>query len=465
MGPPDDADRPEDAASRRPPGAGPASALPPATADGERARRRASDRRARGVLVAVAAALVALSWLDSLPALFLGLVLLQAATIAASVRRGRVAGTRGVETGAPRVTTTASGRGWLSVAWGLVLVGIFLDSAPLRLAVCLGFAVSVASWPLVRANGARIVLRRRVPARARAGAPSEVAYEVATEDRRVARAVVVADNLGLLARPGAIEVAFDLVTATPTQATVPVTFERRGWKRLRSPRVSSRFPLGLFEVACDLAAPAEVLVHPREGRATPVLLTRLSGSDAPRAAAMRPQPGTEELYGLRAFRAGDDPRRIHWRTTARRGETTVVERRDEGFGEVVVALGRGVGRGGDADRRFERAVSVAATVVRAAVRHGVPARLLLGERAAPAGLVVRGRTGLLRALDALAEVRAVADRDGGERRPSAALGALRTPGTVVWVTAGGDEVAPTVADALVLRADDPDLARWVRGLP
>jgi uncharacterized protein (DUF58 family) len=195
----------------------------------------------------------------------------------------------------------------------------------------------------------------------------------------------------------------------------------------------------------------------------------------------------DRFHGLREYREGDDPRRIHWRTTARRGVRTYLEWRAEAGREVVVVLGRGETASPDADRRFERAVSVAATVMRLCARERLPARLVLGRetvgsRAArgpdesAGGILVTGAAGLHAALDALAVVRPQAGR-----RPRAALEAVGSLGrtraqparTVVWVGAGGDaDVPERLARAagrrgswLHLRAQDPGLSRYVVDLP
>ena len=150
--------------------------------------------------------------------------------------------------------------------------------------------------------------------------------------------------------------------------------------------------------------------------------------------------------------------------------TTFVEWREEQARRVIVALSRCEGKGIEHDRRFERAVSIAATVLHAAARSGIPSRLVLGGPEGERGFEVRGRRGLASALDALALVRA-----GGTRKPESALERFdRDPSgmTLVWVGSHSDpEVARRVESArgrgvgvLHLRADDPRLKRYVGGL-
>ena len=71
------------------------------------------------------------------------------------------------------------------------------------------------------------------------------------------------------------------------------------------------------------------------------------------------------MLGVRQWRAGDDLRRIHWRSTARTGRPTLVERGDPRTTQVRVLLV------GSADYPgFEDAVSAAASVCDLALRRG-----------------------------------------------------------------------------------------------
>ena len=90
----------------------------------------------------------------------------------------------------------------------------------------------------------------------------------------------------------------------------------------------SHFPFGLIgrDLLHDL--PLEVIALPRLGRIDIAALLELVGdremlrADSRRRTSM---PGHEEFRGLRAYRPGDSPRGIHWRSSARRGELLVRE--------------------------------------------------------------------------------------------------------------------------------------------
>jgi uncharacterized protein (DUF58 family) len=250
-----------------------------------------------------------------------------------------------------------------------------------------------------------------------------------------------------------------------------LTFHRRGLATLASVALSTRYPLGLFRTSSRCPATASVLVRPREGRPTALLRGRVVDRSPEPAARTAARAGDDALYGVREFREGDDPRRVHWRTTARRGTTTVTEWRSEAGRHVVVVLGRGVGAGARAARAFERAVSVVATVWRLVHRERLPATLALGGAGAAGDLPASGRRGLERGLDRLARV-----APQGGRRPLDALDRLaRRGGTrcVVYVGAGPEPGLPRRlaaaagrgGQALHLRCDEPGISRWVRGLP
>jgi uncharacterized protein (DUF58 family) len=100
----------------------------------------------------------------------------------------------------------------------------------------------------------------------------------------------------------------------------------RGRYRLGPLLVSSRFPLGLVERSRLFSMPSEILVYPRIGRLTPLWKRRSQGATELIA---RPQARAgvfhDEFHRLREFRTGDNPRDIHWRSSARRGELILRE--------------------------------------------------------------------------------------------------------------------------------------------
>lgn len=148
------------------------------------------------------------------------------------------------------------------------------------------------------------------------------------------------------------------------RGTIEVLFRRRGPRRLRSVRVVSLFPLGLFRKGRSHPQDLEILVYPelfdsaseRDHRAG-------SSGETP---SRRPGFG-HDLYALRAYRPGDDPRGIHWKQTARQRRLIVQQRETDENRRLAIVLDNAVGSLEPAqEKRFERLVSEAAT---AAVHH------------------------------------------------------------------------------------------------
>jgi uncharacterized protein (DUF58 family) len=140
---------------------------------------------------------------------------------------------------------------------------------------------------------------------------------------------------------------------------------QRGRYRFGPIQVNTRFPLGLVERGLVRPSPAEILVYPRVGRLTSswrrqmLSATQLVNEAQPRMGAF-----DDDFHRIREYRAGDDPRAIHWRSTARRSELMVREFRESRDRHLVVLLDCWLPANPVADelRRFEFAVSLAATM-------------------------------------------------------------------------------------------------------
>lgn len=125
----------------------------------------------------------------------------------------------------------------------------------------------------------------------------------------------------------------------------------------------ARTSLGLLVRARDVVVADQVIVHPvlsdHVARAvTSGVIDDLS-SDVVIATT------GAEVLGVREWRPGDDPGRVHWRTTARSGRLTRLERGDVESAQLRLAL-----VGSDRQPGFESALSVAATICDAALAEG-----------------------------------------------------------------------------------------------
>lgn len=84
---------------------------------------------------------------------------------------------------------------------------------------------------------------------------------------------------------------------------------KRGLQKLPVIRVQSSYPAGLFQAWKVLKSPGEVIVYP----------TRRGQRDFPHAGSS-PQDAVGLLKEIREYRAGDSPKRIHWRSLAKNNQ-------------------------------------------------------------------------------------------------------------------------------------------------
>jgi uncharacterized protein (DUF58 family) len=368
----------------------------------------------------------------------------------------------------PVVRTTFEGRVFFLFASGFALAALGLGENLVFLMTCLALGAGLVARRLARRNLVGLEIVRETPSRARVGEPTRLVYRLRNAGPGSAIGIEVEDVRGGAARPHRLTVSVPgLAGGAEARASAEVVFTRRGHHRLPGLVATSAFPLGFHRATRALGDAARVLVRPARGRATALLRARLRGEAASRTRPSLRERGDDVLHGVREFREGDDPRRIHWRSTARRGTVTLSEWRREQGREVVILLGRSHGAGHGDVAAFERAVSFAATAFEATRREGLPARLLLGAPGERTG----GERDLGRGLDALARV-----RGQGARRPRAALKSLGRSerGRFVLYVAAGEEpgIERRLAAScgrggswLCVRADLPSSARWVRGLP
>jgi len=175
------------------------------------------------------------------------------------------------------------------------------------------------------------------------------------------------------------------------------SFVRRGIYPLETVTLSTSFPFGMFRKERDIDLAGEVMVWPRTDRRV-----RPPGGGAGRLArsgvSRRGARGTRGEYrSLRGYRSGDDPKDIHWKSSARLREPVIREYERDGAETRWICLDTR----GRADEAAEVAVEVAAALAALATAERRSFALLAGGAMVEPG---DGPTQLERALDILARV-------------------------------------------------------------
>jgi uncharacterized protein (DUF58 family) len=213
----------------------------------------------------------------------------------------------------------------------------------------------------------RVEVWRKVPSRVMAGEPTSVEVVLRNNKRWLSAWVLtLRDQITGFGEHLSAEVVVARVPPRGEQrAHYRLRLVQRGRYALGPMQISTRFPLGLVERSLNVALTDSLLVHPRIGRLTANWKQRLAcASELVTQTAPRGGPFDDEFHKLREYRAGDDPRAIHWRTSARRNELMVREFQESRDRDLIVLLDAWQpARPGDDDvDRVELAISFAATV-------------------------------------------------------------------------------------------------------
>ncbi|HKZ05678.1 MAG TPA: DUF58 domain-containing protein, partial [Methylomirabilota bacterium] len=140
------------------------------------------------------------------------------------------------------------------------------------------------------------------------------------------------------------------------------TMPRRGRHRLGGVRVTTRFPFGIFLKAGQVALREEVIVFPAVHPVSPQRLRELGGTGA---APTRRRGRGDDLHNLRDYRPGDDPRLIHWKSSAKTSALTVRELEAETPLDTRIVL-----FGGGASAEIEAGIAEAASLAVHLLRAG-----------------------------------------------------------------------------------------------
>ncbi|HUM17878.1 MAG TPA: DUF58 domain-containing protein [Candidatus Nitrosotalea sp.] len=299
----------------------------------------------------------------------------------------------------PRRTIKPTRDGWwcLLVAVGLGVAAINTGNNLLYLLVSALLALIVVSGILSEQAMRGLALTGIAPAEIYAGRPALFGAQIANRKRTLTSYSITVELLAPEAR--AIEsgrrfIYFRRIEAGIERfATWEETLARRGRHRLAGVRIITRFPFGLFVKAGRPALADEVLVFPAVRSLSGESLRHLG--DLGDAGARRRGRGND-LYDLRNYRSGDDPRFIHWRSSAKAEALMVRELEADTSHDARLVL---VGRGHAGAEALEAGLSEAASIAVALVRAGAGVALEGPGVLVPLG---HGRAHLRRVLTALA---------------------------------------------------------------
>ncbi len=253
------------------------------------------------------------------------------------------------------------------------------NNPALLLALLLG-ATAVASTigAHLQLSGLRVEAVSAEPVAA--GTPLQVRLALARHDARPRR--------GLRIDHGEATQFCDLAGERQADPQLQVATVRRGWLDLDRIRISTTQPLGLVRAWSWVWPEQPLLVYPRAEHDGPPLP---DGAGDARHSRLHAQG--EDLHQLRPYRAGDAPRAIAWKHSARR-DSLLVREYERPVGTEIVLDWRSLAPLGD-----EQRIARLARWVDEAERQGLRYRLRLpGQPPLGPGLGPQHRHACLRAL-------------------------------------------------------------------
>ncbi|GAA4829843.1 DUF58 domain-containing protein [Saccharopolyspora rosea] len=309
---------------------------------------------------------------------------------------------------------TIRGRCLLAAGVAAGVCSLVLDERDLlRVAV---FVVALPLLALLLAGRARFGLgaRREVaPTRVPVGSEAQVRLHLTGSGRLPIGGLVLEDGAphALGGRP-----RFRL-NAVPRRGGAVLTYEvtpaLRGIHHIGPLRTRIGDPFGLSEFERELADRTRLVAVPKVHRLSGLPAGSGLGTGEDGSTRLRAGHGEDDVM-VRQYRHGDDIRRVHWKSTARRDELMVRVEERPWHGGVTVLLDRrsAAHRGSGARSSLEWAVSAVASVCVHLHRNGQQVRLVTedGQLLAGGSGPDAGRDDEV-VLDALAAVRSSAQRD------------------------------------------------------
>jgi uncharacterized protein (DUF58 family) len=282
---------------------------------------------------------------------------------------------------------TRRGRVFLTVGFAAAAAAVGVGQRDLLRVGILLMALPVVSLLVALRSRVRLAAARVVePPRTSVGTPARIRLILQNLARIPTGVLLVEDTLPLALGTRPRFVLDHVWSRFRREVSYDVRADLRGRYPIGPLTVRLTDPFGLVELRRAFSETATVIITPKVFRLPPVrLLGEWSGSgeSRPRSVAS----AGEEDATVRAYRDGDDMRRVHWRATAHHGQLMV--RREEqpwqSRATVLLDTRAGAHAGHDPDSSLEYAVTVAASIGVHLADRGYAVRLVTDEGGAVSG--------------------------------------------------------------------------------
>ncbi|MDJ0765442.1 MAG: DUF58 domain-containing protein [Myxococcota bacterium] len=272
------------------------------------------------------------------------------------------------------LTITREGKVYLGITLGVGFAAINTGNNLLFLVLGLLLGLIVVSGIISEITLRSMTIKRHIPRYIEADAPFAVELSL-KNDKRYAASFGVELRDEIDGKPFRRRCFFLRVgPGEERKVTYRCVLGKRGRAEFQGTIVSTRFPFGLFEKRRFIALTDDIIVLP--SRISISMSHPFSKEDWGTHSAVVPGPG-DEFRELRQMGHGDDPRRIHWRATARLGKTYIRETFKDARGFVELVLDAApVSDAAAAMADVEQRIRAAGTLVQDLTGQGIAVRLV-----------------------------------------------------------------------------------------
>lgn len=171
-----------------------------------------------------------------------------------------------------------------------------------------------------------------------------------------------------------------LLHAAPRSSTTisaELIAKRRGVHTLNKYQLITSFPFGFVRRAVDGSGSETLLILPAVGLVDQKVISMCRSAESS-GAMIRPRPGgTDEFYGVKDYRRGENPRWIYWRRSARTGSLVTKEMTHVSPPRILLLVDTYIKeRTLESHEAVERSIAMAASLASSALEQGLPIGLI-----------------------------------------------------------------------------------------
>lgn len=225
----------------------------------------------------------------------------------------------------------------------------------------------------------KLTIRRELPAHGTVGQRMGLQYHVENRKRFwPSMSVTLAELDGAEAFTRQPQAYLLHVTAkSSTTISTELLAKRRGLHELNRYQLITSFPFGFVRRAIYGSGRETLLILPAVGLVDQKVIAMCRSAESS-GAMIRPRPGgTDEFYGVKDYRRGENPRWIYWRRSARTGALVTKEMTHVSPPRILLLVDTYIAdRTLEAHESVERAIAMAASLASSALEQGLPIGLI-----------------------------------------------------------------------------------------